>query len=116
MGPLGTGDRDSRDDGADVGWIQQRQERNAIFLGSIYILPAMQRKGIGTQVIRGLLDQAEKKALAMTLAVMKVNPAFNLYERLGFRTTHEDDYKLYMTATPDGARNPAREPVKTARR
>ena len=96
-------------DGADVGWIQQRQERNAIFLGSIYILPAMQRKGIGTQVIRGLLDQAEKKALAMTLAVMKVNPAFNLYERLGFRTTHEDDYKLYMTATPDGARNPARE-------
>jgi GNAT superfamily N-acetyltransferase len=100
-------------DGADVGWIQQRQERDSIFLGSIYILPAMQRKGIGTHVIKGLLDQAEQRSLAVTLAVMKVNPALNLYQRLGFRITHEDDHKLYMTATPDGARNPARESVKT---
>jgi GNAT superfamily N-acetyltransferase len=76
-------------DGADVGWIQQRQERNSIFLGSIYIVPAMQRKGIGTYVIQGLLDQAERNALAVTLAVMMVNPAFNLYERLGFRTTQK---------------------------
>jgi len=99
-------------DGADVGWIQQRQERNSIFLGSIYILPAMQRKGIGTHVIKGLLDYAQQHSQAVTLAVMKVNPALNLYERLGFRITHEDDYKLYMTATPDGARS---ESVKTAR-
>ncbi|MGB6686705.1 MAG: GNAT family N-acetyltransferase [Terracidiphilus sp.] len=85
-------------DGTDVGWIQQRQERDAIFLGSIYILPAMQRKGIGTHVIEGLLKQAEQRSQTVTLAVMKINPALNLYERLGFRITHEDDYKLYMRA------------------
>ena len=29
---------------------------------------------------------------------MKSNPALALYERLGFRLTHEDEYKLYMRA------------------
>jgi ribosomal protein S18 acetylase RimI-like enzyme len=36
----------------------------------------------------------------VTLAVMKINPALKLYERLGFRITHEDDCKLYMKAQP----------------
>lgn len=40
-------------DRADVGWIQQRINQGAIFLGSIYITPRMQRKGIGTRVIQG---------------------------------------------------------------
>jgi GNAT superfamily N-acetyltransferase len=93
--------------GADVGWLQQRRERDSIFLGSIYILPAMQGKGIGTQVIEGILEQAEQQSLAVTLAVMKINPALSLYERLGFRITHEDDYKFHMTATRDGAQYPA---------
>jgi ribosomal protein S18 acetylase RimI-like enzyme len=87
-------------DGNNVGWIQQRQERDGIILGSIYILPAMQRKGIGTHVIREILKQAEQRSQAVTLAVMKINPALKLYERLGFRITHEDDCKLYMKAQP----------------
>jgi ribosomal protein S18 acetylase RimI-like enzyme len=33
---------------------------------------------------------------------MKVNPALALYERLGFRITHEDEYKVYMRADPVG--------------
>jgi ribosomal protein S18 acetylase RimI-like enzyme len=84
-------------DGVDVGWVQQRPDRDAIFLGSIYIAPAMQRKGIGTRVLRTLLDQAQQQSQALTLAVMKINPAFALYERLGFRITHQDEYKLYMS-------------------
>jgi ribosomal protein S18 acetylase RimI-like enzyme len=85
-------------DGADVGWIQQRPDRDAIFLGSIYVMPAMQGKGIGTHVIRALIGLAGKRSQAVALAVMKINPAVNLYERLGFRITGEDEYKLYMRA------------------
>jgi ribosomal protein S18 acetylase RimI-like enzyme len=97
-------------DGTDVGWIQQRTDRDAIFLGSIYVIPAMQRKGIGTHVIRTLIDLAGSRSQAVTLAVMKINPALGLYERLGFRITSEDEYKLYMragdrqSADPDGFR------------
>jgi ribosomal protein S18 acetylase RimI-like enzyme len=83
-------------DGVDVGWIQQRREAGAIFLGSIYVKPEMQRKGIGTRVIQMVLDLSRQHSLPLTLAVMKINPAFALYERLGFRITHEDEHKLYM--------------------
>jgi ribosomal protein S18 acetylase RimI-like enzyme len=85
-------------DGTDVGWIQQRPDRGAIFLGSIYVKPMMQGKGIGTHVIRTLIDLARTRSQAVTLAVMKINPAIGLYERLGFRITSEDEYKLYMRA------------------
>jgi ribosomal protein S18 acetylase RimI-like enzyme len=85
-------------DGLDVGWIQQRLDGDAIFLGSIYIVPEMQGKGIGTRIIQTLLGRARQQSQAVTLAVMKINPAFALYERLGFLITHEDEHKLYMRA------------------
>ena len=85
--------------GEDAGWIQQREEDGAIFLGSIYVAPEMQRKGIGTRVIQTLLDLGRQRCLPVTLAVMKINPACALYKRLGFRVTHEDEYKFYMRRT-----------------
>ena len=85
-------------DGIDVGWMQRRRDGDAIFLGSIYIVPAMQRRGIGTRVIQSVLDLAGRRRQVVTLAVMKINPAVALYERLGFRVTHEDEHKLYMRA------------------
>jgi ribosomal protein S18 acetylase RimI-like enzyme len=85
---------------ADVGWMQQRQERDAIFLGYLYVIPSMQGRGIGTHVIQQLLSKAGEQSQAVTLAVMKINRARNLYERLGFRITGEDEYKLYMKADP----------------
>jgi GNAT superfamily N-acetyltransferase len=83
-------------DGVDVGWIQQREDSDTIFLGSIYVTPEMQGKGIGTRVIQTLVDLGRQRSLPVTLAVMKINPAFALYKRLGFRITHEDEHKLYM--------------------
>jgi ribosomal protein S18 acetylase RimI-like enzyme len=85
-------------DGIDVGWIQRHAEGEAIVLGSIYITPAMQRKGIGTRVILTVLDLARQQRQVVTLAVMKINPAFALYKRLGFQVTHEDEHKVYMQA------------------
>ena len=89
-------------DGLDVGWIQQRLDDNGILLGSIYVAPAMQRRGIGSGVIQALLQLGRQKSKPVTLAVMKINPALALYERLGFRITHEDEYKVYMRADPIG--------------
>jgi ribosomal protein S18 acetylase RimI-like enzyme len=40
---------------------------------------------------------------AVCLAVVKINPAVRLYERLGFHTTHQDDRKFYMKRDPDSA-------------
>lgn len=87
-------------DDQDVGWIQEQISERSINLGSFYVLPAMQGRGIGTYVLRILLEQAASESKTVTLAVAKINPARLLYEKLGFRTTHEDEYKFYMSAAP----------------
>lgn len=83
-------------DERDIGWMQTRDGADEVFLGSLYVIPEMQRRGIGTRVLRELIDQSHRSSRALTLAVMKNNPAIQLYERLGFRVTHEDQYKFYM--------------------
>lgn len=85
-------------DGRDVGWLQTRVSESEVFLGSLYVIPAMQGHGIGTHVLRELMARSKSQSRALTLAVMKNNRAIRLYERLGFLTTHEDTYKFYMRA------------------
>jgi ribosomal protein S18 acetylase RimI-like enzyme len=47
-------------------------------------------------VVKGLIEEAARAGQSLTLGVVKTNPALRLYERLGFRTTHEDERKFYM--------------------
>ena len=87
-------------DGQDVGWIQEQIFDRGINLGSFYVVPSMQGRGIGTEVLRMLLERAASESKAITLAVMKINPSRHFYEKRGFRATHEDEYKVYMSACP----------------
>lgn len=90
-------------DGADIGWLQSMTRDGALFLGQLFVEPSLQRRGIGTEVMRCLIGEAARGRQAMTLGVVKTNPAKRLYERLGFRVTHEDDRKFYMRREPDTA-------------
>lgn len=85
-------------DGQDVGWIQEQIFEKSINLGSFYVVPKMQGRGIGTQVLRMLLERAARESKTITLAVVKINPARQFYEKFGFRITHEDEHKFYMSA------------------
>jgi GNAT superfamily N-acetyltransferase len=85
-------------DGAEVGWMQEWADDSSIVLGSLYVIPAMQRRGIGTWVLQSILERAGREQKAVTLAVVKINPALDFYVRHGFRITHEDEYKFYLRA------------------
>ena len=87
-------------DGRNIGWIQEQVDDTCINLGSFYVMQEVQRRGIGTQVLRTLLAQAADQSKAITLSVVKINPARHFYERRGFRITHEDEHKFYMRADP----------------
>jgi tRNA pseudouridine38-40 synthase len=86
--------------GRDVGWLQERVDSATIHLLSLYVMPEMQRRGIGTQVLQTVLAKAGSESKPVTLSVVKINPAVRLYERHGFQVTHEDEYKFYMRADP----------------
>jgi len=89
-------------DGADIGWVQVSLQDDTIYLGQIFIESVFQRRGIGTEIIGGLIGEADRTGRTITLGVVKSNPARSLYERLGFRITNEDDRKFYMRRWPDG--------------
>jgi GNAT superfamily N-acetyltransferase len=89
--------------GADIGWLQSATRDGSFFLGQLFVDAPLQRRGIGTAVMNRLIDEATRAHQAMTLGVVKINPAKRLYERLGFRTTHEDERKFYMRRERDAA-------------
>ena len=83
-------------DGTDIGWLQSFEQDGALFLGQLFVDSALRGRGIGTEVVKALIAEGARTGLAVTLGVVKTNPALRLYERLGFRATHEDERKLYM--------------------
>ncbi|HSK74720.1 MAG TPA: GNAT family N-acetyltransferase [Pyrinomonadaceae bacterium] len=80
-------------EGQDIGFWWVIEKENEILLASIRLLPEFQNKGIGTGVIRDLLDKTNKP---VSLQVLKVNPARNLYERLGFEIVGETKTHFWM--------------------
>jgi GNAT superfamily N-acetyltransferase len=92
-------------DGVDVGWLQSVVSKSEHMLGQIFVDAPFQRRGIGTEVLSRIIEEASGRGLAVRLAVVKFNPSRRLYERLGFRVTHEDERKVYMSRDSDTARD-----------
>ena len=90
-------------DGIDVGWLQTVVSKSEHMLGQIFVDAPYQRRGIGTEVLRRIVEEASRLQLPIRLAVVKFNPSRRLYERMGFKVTHEDERKVYMTREPDRA-------------
>jgi ribosomal protein S18 acetylase RimI-like enzyme len=84
---------------ADVGWLQTRSDGDALFIVQLFIDAPYQRHGHGTHVMHKIIKEANAKAV--TLGVVKTNPALSLYKRLGFSITHEDERKSYMRRDPN---------------
>ncbi len=85
--------------GKDIGVISVVRQVTDIFLSNIELLPTYQGQGIGTQLIKALVDEAYRKRVPITLQVLKVNPARRLYERLGFSISGETTTHYQMSAT-----------------
>ena len=83
-------------DDADAGWLQTRMDGSALFLVQLFIAKMCQGRGIGTEVMQILISTAERARQAMTLGVVKTNPALRLYKRLGFYVTGDDERKYFM--------------------
>jgi GNAT superfamily N-acetyltransferase len=87
-------------DGEDIGWMQVAEREGDLFLKQFFVHPTHQRRGIGTALLRDLIERARRERKAVTLGVVKGNPARSLYERHGCHVTGEDTYKVYMAIEP----------------
>lgn len=90
-------------DGQPAGALSMRRGTQEIFLSNLHILPGQQGRGLGTSLVRAILDEARAARVPVALTVLKANPrARELYERLGFRVTGEDEAKIrYKMSTAE---------------
>jgi GNAT superfamily N-acetyltransferase len=63
------------------------KNEDSYHLERFYILPEYQNKGIGTYILKGILDTADTARLPVKLMWLSINPAASLYRRMGFRVT-----------------------------
>jgi ribosomal protein S18 acetylase RimI-like enzyme len=94
--------------GQDVGVLRTVEGKTEVLLSVIEILPEFQSKGIGTTVIRLVQDSAHSRGKPVALQVFKVNPARQLYSRLGFQTVGETATHYQMRALPPEGAGPPR--------
>jgi ribosomal protein S18 acetylase RimI-like enzyme len=67
------------------------------YVSRIEIAPEVQDRGVGTTLLRRLVDRAkESGASAVELHVLELNRARELYERLGFEVIAEEPPKVRM--------------------
>ena len=90
-------------DGAVSGWLHVHENAEMIELLQLYLVPAQQRRGIGTSILRSLQDRARSHRRPLRLNVLVNNPARGLYARLGFRIEWSDAIKHYMAWRATGA-------------
>jgi ribosomal protein S18 acetylase RimI-like enzyme len=83
-------------DGIRAGILVVDDRPDEIFLARIFVLPAFQRQGIGSALMRSLMERARTAQKPLRLRVMNVNPARHLYERLGFNVTQRTATHFYM--------------------
>jgi ribosomal protein S18 acetylase RimI-like enzyme len=79
--------------GEDAGRLYLERRPNQHCIIDIAFLPGHRGNGLGTALLRDLLDEAAAADSAMTIHVEKFNPAMRLYRRLGFVT--EQDKGVY---------------------
>ena len=83
-------------EGQDIGALAVEYEPTHVQLAQIYIRPPYQNRGVGTQLIRELIQDPKRRGRPVRVRVLAVNPARRLYEREGFEVTSETQERVFM--------------------
>lgn len=86
--------------GAFVGCVALRPAEDAHWLEHFYLTPHLQGSGIGSGVLRGLLEKCDRDGVLVRLNVLQGSPARRLYERHGFTLESEDPVDVFMVRKP----------------
>lgn len=90
--------------GEPVGRLWVDRSPSGILIVDVSLLPAHRGSGVGTALLRGLMDEAERDGVPIRLSVERDNPrATALYRRLGFRITAGDQTRVRMEYRPSAS-------------
>ena len=87
-------------DGRPVGRLWVDEWRDQIRLVDIALMPECRGLGIGSTLLRQVLERGAAVGKAVTIHVEAFNPALGLYRRLGFEPVETNGVYLLMRWTP----------------
>ena len=82
--------------GKPAGMTDIARSAEEIRVLDIIILPEHRNAGIGTELMRNLMSEADQLGKTLRLCVEKFNPACSLYTRLGFSVTEDTGVHYLM--------------------
>ncbi|WP_416985588.1 GNAT family N-acetyltransferase [Streptomyces sp. T028] len=91
------------EDGVVVGCVALRPAgtgEDADWLEHFYLDPRVQGRGIGTALLGGLLEAADRDGRRVRLNVLQGSAARRLYERHGFELEKEDAVDVFLVREP----------------
>ncbi|MBW1597795.1 GNAT family N-acetyltransferase [Streptomyces sp. JJ38] len=86
--------------GAFAGCVALRAAEDSHWLEHFYLAPHLQGHGVGTAVLRQLLERCDGDGVRVRLNVLQGSPARRLYERHGFTVETEDAVDVFMAREP----------------
>lgn len=81
-------------DGQRIGFYALRPEGDGLRLDHLYIRPAAQGSGLGGQVMRKILLEADRLGLAVSLGALRGSDSNRFYRRHGFVQTGESEWDI----------------------
>ncbi|PVC89966.1 GNAT family N-acetyltransferase [Streptomyces sp. CS090A] len=79
-----------------AGCVTLRPAGDCWWLENFLLSPGLQGHGIGSAVLRGLLDRADAERMPVRLNVLQGSAARRLYERHGFALEWEDPVDVFL--------------------
>ncbi|MGA9997336.1 MAG: GNAT family N-acetyltransferase [Pyrinomonadaceae bacterium] len=83
-----------------VGRLYVHRRENEIRILDITILPQYRSAGLGTPLVKEIMNEGERSGRAVSIYVDNFSPAIRLFERLGFSKIEEDGINVLFKWNP----------------
>jgi ribosomal protein S18 acetylase RimI-like enzyme len=87
-------------EGEPAGRLYVHRGKTDIRIMDISLAPDFRGRGLGTELLRALIREAEANGAKLSIHVESTNPARSLYERLGFVPVGEHGIYVLMERPP----------------
>lgn len=84
-----------------IGTIYIGKNDEFMKIGQFFILPEYQKKGIGSFILRDILEKADRAGLIIRLTYLNNNPVASLYARNGFKVVGTKEQFILMERQPE---------------
>lgn len=89
--------------GESAGRLYVARWKEELRIVDIALLPDFRGRGVGTALLRRLMDEADAAGKPLSIHVEVNNPARSLYDRLGFEEVEDRGVYVFLRRPPRGA-------------